>query len=436
MSVDMEEFLIPSFLNLNLQFFSAQKQIRKFRRSNRQLVGTILPLGAELVFAAGASPIFPLRIGKKGFEAEKLLRGTRLATNILGTNLTSSIFGSTLVQPQAENIINQFLSEYNKNLCEYESNADNFNYLPDVCFATRIAYGSALTYQDVVKLFLAWGTRCIWFSQLYGTINNSIPIAFTDIPKSISAHAKEYMYEELQQLIKRLENLTGNTVTDDLIREYTVIANDIKAKYRDVLYHLKTPEKMPLSPYAYMQLLALLNICIIDFLSAMKYFQKNLAALVQELNSRKQIDYATTPKLLLVPVFSGSEPTLPQIVNDLGGCLIQADYLAYSMLDPVKTEGDMIQNYGEYLLNSHACWSSTKTIVESWIHTAQELKVDGVIFNRLIGCTTITPAQRLFKEMISETGLPSIDIDFNRIGENVAQLKNKVASFIELLKKE
>ena len=43
MSIEMEEFLIPSFLNLNLEFFSAQKQMRKFRRNNRQMVGVILP---------------------------------------------------------------------------------------------------------------------------------------------------------------------------------------------------------------------------------------------------------------------------------------------------------------------------------------------------------------------------------------------------------
>ena len=434
MSIDTEEFLIPSFLNLNLEFFSAQKQIRKFRRNNRQLVGGILPLGAEFVFAAGASPIFPLRIGK--FEAEKLLRGTRLATNILGSSLTTNILGSSLVQPQAENIISQFLSEYNKNLCEYEKNSDTFNYFPDACFATRIAYGSSVPYKDWVKLFLAWGTRCGWFSQFFGTLHHSIPIVFTDIPKSKGPHAREYMYEELQRLIKRLESLTGNTVTEESIREYTVLANEIKANYRAVLYYLKTPERMPLSPYAYMQLLALLNICIVDYLSAMKYFHKNLSALVQDLNNRRKIDYKTVPKLLLVPVFSGSEPDLPQIVNKLGGCLIQADYLAYSMLDPIKTEGDMIRNYGEYLLNSQECWSSSKTIVDSWIRIAKDLKVDGVIFNRLVGCTTITPAQRLFREQIRETGIPAIAIDFNRIGENLAQLQNQIAGFIEILKRE
>jgi benzoyl-CoA reductase/2-hydroxyglutaryl-CoA dehydratase subunit BcrC/BadD/HgdB len=434
MSIDMDEFLIPSFLNLNLEFFSAQKQMRKFRRNNRQLVGTILPLGAELVFAAGASPIFPLRIGK--FDAEKLLRGTRLASNILGSSLTTNILGSSLVQPQAENIISQFLSEYNKNLCEFEKNSDGFNYFPDACFATRIAYGSSLPYKDWTKLFLAWGTRCSWFSQFYGTLHNSIPIAFTDIPKSQEPYAKDYMYEELKQLIKRLEALTGNVVTEESIREYVALANEIKANYRTILYYLKTPERMPLSPYAYMQLIALMSIAFIDYLSAMKYFHKNLAALVQELSNRRKIDYKLIPKVLLVPVFSGSEPDLPQIVNKLGGCLIQADYLAYGMLDPIKTEGDMIENYGEYLLNSHQCWSSSKTIVDSWIRLAKELKVDGVIFNRLVGCTTITPAQRLFREEIRETGLPSIDIDFNRIGENLARIENQIGGFIEMLKKE
>ncbi|MDD1779222.1 MAG: 2-hydroxyacyl-CoA dehydratase family protein [Candidatus Helarchaeota archaeon] len=434
MSIDTEEFLIPSFLNLNLEFFSAQKQIRKFRRNNRQLVGGILPLGAELVFAAGASPIFPLRIGK--FEAEKLLRGTRLASNILGSSLTTNILGSSLVQPQAENIISQFLSEYNKNLCEFERNSDDFNYFPNVCFATRIAYGSSLPYKDWVKLFLAWGTRCGWFSQFYGTLHNSIPIAFTDIPKSQGPHAREYMYEELQRLVKRLEALTGNTITEESLREYIILANEIKANYKTVLYYLKTPEKMPLSPYAYMQLLALLSICIVDYISAMKYFHKNLSALVQELNNRRKIDYKPIPKLLLVPVFSGSEPDLPQIVNNLGGCLIQADYLAYGMLDPIKTDGDLIQNYGEYLLNSHEAWRSGKSIVDSWIRLAKDLKVDGVIFNRLVGCTSITPALRLFRDQIRETGIPAINIDFNRIGENLAQVQNQIASFIEILKKE
>ena len=161
MSIDSEEFLIPSFLNLNLKFFSAQKQLRKFRRSKRMMIGTILPIGAELVFASGASPIFPLRIGT--FEAEKLLRGTRLATNILGSSLVET--GVRMLQPQADTIINQFLSEYNKNLCGFENQADTFNYFPESCFATRIAYGSSVPFKDQIALFLAWGTRCGWFSQ-------------------------------------------------------------------------------------------------------------------------------------------------------------------------------------------------------------------------------------------------------------------------------
>ncbi len=432
MSVDAEEFLIPSFLNLNLKFFSAEKQFRKLRRHNKPLVGTILPLGAELVFAAGAAPMFPLRMGK--FEAEKLLRGTRLVTNILGSSLVSA--GTRMMQPQAENIVNEFLGEYNKNLRGYEEESDKQNYFSEVCFATRIAYGSSLPYKDRLKLFLGWGTRCGWFSQFYQTLHDDIPVIFTDIPipSSNDSHAKEYMKEELQKLVKRLESLTGNKITDEVLREKIKLANEIKANYKQVLYYLKDPTKMPLSPYAYMQLLALLNICFIDYLSAIKYFHKQFAKLIKVLNQRKKIDYSNVPKILLVPVFSGSEPDLPQIINELGGCLIQADNLAYGMLEPIKTEGDLIQNYGEYLLNSHKFWSRNKTVSTAWVDLAKELKVDGVVFNRLIGCTTLTPAYRLFKDTISKFNIPSTVIDFNRIGENLAQLKNKMASFIELIK--
>jgi benzoyl-CoA reductase/2-hydroxyglutaryl-CoA dehydratase subunit BcrC/BadD/HgdB len=394
------------------------------------MIGTILPIGAELVFASGASPIFPLRIGT--FEAEKLLRGTRLATNILGSSLVET--GVRMLQPQADAIINQFLSEYNTNLCDYENKADALGYYPESCFATRIAYGSSLPYKEHIALFLAWGTRCGWFSQFYGTLNDSIPIAFTDIPKSMAPHAQQFMYEELQQLIHRLETLTGNQITDESLRENVTLTNTIRASYYEIFNYIKTPDKMPLSPYAYMQLMALLNIAFIDFLSAVKYFEKNLTKLIKDLQARKPIDYTGIPKLLLAPVFSGSEPDLPQIINSLGGCLIQADWLSYGLLDPIKTQGDIIHNYSEYLLKSHNAWKDNKTVIESWLQTATQLKVDGIIFNKLIGCTSVTPSYRLFKDRVQDMGIPFIDIDFNRIGENLAQLKNKLASFIELIK--
>ncbi|MHA1265763.1 MAG: 2-hydroxyacyl-CoA dehydratase [Candidatus Helarchaeota archaeon] len=430
MSIDAEEFLIPSFLNLNLKFFSAEKQIRKFRRNKRPLVGTILPIGAELVFAAGASPIFPLRIGK--FEAEKLLRGTRLATNILGSSLVSA--GTRIMQPQADAIIDQFLREYNKNLCDYEVGADTLNYFPEACFATRIAYGSSLPHRDYIQLFMAWGTRCEWFSQFYQTLNEYIPIIFTDIPMRNAPHGKEYMYEELLKFNTQLESLTGQEVTEEVLKEKLILANEIRENYRQVLYYLKDPKRMPLSPYAYMQLLALLNISFIDYLSAIKYFNKQFTKLVKELNRRRTIDYSDVPKILLVPVFSGSEPDLPQIMNDLGGCLIQADNLAYGMLNPIKTQGDLLQNYGDYLLEMHHLWSGSQSVVNSWLKMAEDLHVDGIVFNHLVGCTSLSPAYRIFKDAVVELGIPSTVINFNRIGENLAQLKNKLASFLEVVR--
>ena len=271
---------------------------------------------------------------------------------------------------------------------------------------------------------------------VFQTLNNSIPVIFTDIPKSTAPHAREYMLEELQRLVTHLEKLTGNKITDEGLREKIILANNIRANYRKVLYYLKTPEKMPLSPYAYMQLIALLNISFIDFLSAIKYFNKQFLKLIKDLDSRRKIDYEGVPKIMLVPVFSGSEPDLPQIMNELGGCLIQADNLAYGMLDPIKTEGDMIHNYCDYLVNMHECWSANKILVKSWLDLANELRVDGIIFNKLIGCTSITPSYRLFKDRVRDTGIPFIDVDFNRIGENLAQIKNKLTSFMEVVKKE
>jgi benzoyl-CoA reductase/2-hydroxyglutaryl-CoA dehydratase subunit BcrC/BadD/HgdB len=431
MSIDAEEFLLPNFLNINLKFFSGEKQIRKFRRQQRLIVGNILPIGTELVFAAKGAPIFPLRIGK--FEAEKLLRGTRLATNILGSSIVGT--GARMIQPQADDIVNQFLSEYTKNLAGFETKSDEFNFPSEVCFATRIAYGSTLPFLNFIKLFLAWGTRCGWFSQFYQLLNDDVPVTFTDIPSSDAAHAKEYMYNELRTLIQTLESMTGNQITDEGLREVILVANEIRASYRELLEYLKTPDKMPISPYAYMQALALINIGFIDFLSSLKFFHKNLTKLLKVYRSRKPIDCSHVPRLLLVPVFSGSEPDLPQIVNQLGGLLVQADWWGYGLLDPIKTEGDMVRNYGDYLIKTHMGWKDNKTVSETWLRMAKDLNVDGIIFNRLVGCTSITPAHRIFIERVQDSGIPYTTIEFNRIGENFAQVTNKISALIEIIKK-
>ena len=434
MSFDAAEFLkMPSLINLNLKFFSAEQQIRKFRRHQRVTVGTILPIGAELVFATGAYPIFPLRIGK--FNAEKLMRGIRLTTNILGSELVGA--GARIMQPQANDIIDQLLGEYTQNLSAYETRADTeFNFLPEACFATRIAFGSSLPYKQFVKLFHAWGTRCSWFSQFYQLVNDTIPIVFTDIPSSNAPYAKQYMYDELEKLIHKLETLTGIKLTDDALREKIEVTNEIRASYREIFTYLKTPEKMPASPYLFMQALSVLNIALIDFLSAPKYFNKNFTKFMKDLRARDPIDCSDVPKLLIVPVFSGNEPDLPGIVHRHGGMLIIADWYGYGLLDPIKTQGNMLQNYGDYLIRTHIGWKDNKTICESWLRMAKDFKVDGILFNKLIGCTSITPAYRLFKERVRDEGIPMIDIDFNRIGENLAQIENKIASFIEMLKKK
>lgn len=80
-------------------------------------------------------------------------------------------------------------------------------------------------------------------------------------------------------------------------------------------------------------------------------------------------------------------------------------------------------------------WKDNKTISESWLQIAKEFKVDGIIFNRLIGCTSVTSADRFFRDRVQDSGIPLIDVNFNRIGENIAQIKNKLASFMEVVKK-
>ena len=141
------------------------------------------------------------------------------------------------------------------------------------------------------------------------------------------------------------------------------------------------------------------------------------------------------PKLILVNAFGGYEPRLPDIMDSLGGRMLIADWEVLRLLNKIEVNGsDMLKNYARYLIEFESAWMDNTTLVDRYISVASKYKVDGILFNSIYGCKSITPSLKLFKEKLQDANLALVDIGFQNVGDNYEQLKTRIGAILEIIR--
>jgi benzoyl-CoA reductase/2-hydroxyglutaryl-CoA dehydratase subunit BcrC/BadD/HgdB len=168
---------------------------------------------------------------------------------------------------------------------------------------------------------------------------------------------------------------------------------------------------------------------------------ENFSALVKEGKERIDkgmgMDVSDMPRILITPVFGGWEPQTHEILYELGARTIYADWEILNLLEEidVSKNSDPIRSYAEFLFNAttYGIGYDQEALTDSYIETAKELDVDGMVFNQVFGCHSISNCySRLRKKVRNQLEIPTTVINFNKIGENVEQVKTRLGAFIEM----
>ena len=110
--------------------------------------------------------------------------------------------------------------------------------------------------------------------------------------------------------------------------------------------------------------------------------------------------------------------------------------LLSSYLKELKVS-DPVEAYAHYLMNAtvNGIGCDNDALSDSYMRIAKKLNVEGLIFIQLFGCHSISNCFTMLKEKIRrELEIPSIAINFNKIGENVEQVKTRLGAFMEMFK--
>lgn len=441
-----------SMLKMAFNFLNGNSELKKKKfREKKKLISIALPF-SDTVIAAGAIPVFPIRM--EVFEMDKYISalgssssffGWKNVTNFLGFLKKLNIKGvNETIDKIIGDVINTINDKYN---IMYDLGVES-GIPTDFCYGIKSLYGMHVSKGKNVDAILNVTIRCsAWNKYLESiktikTIKNDTKHIWIDVPPRNIGNALEILTDNISNAVREMENITGVQCSDNNLREHFKIRNQICQHYNTILFDISASDFYPCNPSTFSTILSLLSISFQDYNSNAKRYLENISSIVKEMKERIRkgigMDVSGMPRVLLTPMFGGWEPSTSSFIYELGGRTIYADWDMMGFLDEilVSNNSNPLENYAQFILNSSAnkMGCDNETLSNSYLNTAKKLNVDGVIFNQLFGCHSVSNCYKLLRDKLRSEDIPSTALTFNKIGENMEQVKTRLGAFMEMVK--
>jgi len=391
---------------------------RKKVREKKKLISVALGF-PDLVFAVGAIPVFPIRM--ESFEVSKYLMPLQSATSVLGWNLTSKFLEIARqfdVLKIVDTILEDTILEINRKYNEmYDIGVSN-GVPSELCYGTNALYGMHKSKGKNLDANLNFAMRCGSWNTFSESLKTTVPTQIIiDVPPKNSENediALEEMINNVKTGISELEKITGNFVSDNSLHKQFRIGNQVKRFYKTILYEISESSFYPCNPATFAEILALLTITFQDYNSNSQRYLENLSQLVKEMRERIRkgigMEVSHMPRLLFAPMYQGWEPEIHEIIYKLGGRVIYADWDVLGFLEeiPISHKSDPIEDYARFLLNASTkgIGCDDENITNSYLKAAENMNIDGLIFNQVYGCPSISITYERLKEKLKVAEAP------------------------------
>ncbi|MFX0186271.1 MAG: 2-hydroxyacyl-CoA dehydratase family protein [Candidatus Hodarchaeota archaeon] len=421
---------------------------RKKFREKKKLISVALPF-SDLAFACGAIPVFPIRM--EIFEINKYLVALGSAGNIFGwksvTNLLGFIKKLDLksINTAVDNIIDEVIDTINKKYNQMYDLGIESGIPTDFCYGIKSLYGMHISKGRNVDANLNFTIRCsAWnkYLETLKTINYPAKLIWVEVPPRNIGNALDILTDNLSNAIKEIEEITQINCTDNKLRDHFRIRNRICENYKTILHEISASGFYPCNPATFAEILALLSNSFQDYNSNEKRYVENISSLVKEMRERIRkgigMDCSNMPRILITPMFGGWEPKSHEIIYELGGRSLYADWDMLGFLEeiPISNNSNPLEEYAHFIMNASSNYMGcdNDTLTNSYLGIAKKLNVDGLVFNQLFGCHSVSNCYVLLRDKLRREEISSTALTFNKIGENVEQVKTRLGAFMEMLK--
>lgn len=290
----------------------------------------------------------------------------------------------------------------------------------------------------IADLFIG-ETTCDGKKKAWEILAEDAPMWIMDIPQMKREEDYEKWSNEIRHYMEKLEELTGNKITEESLAEAIRIVNN----KRRALLRLNDFRKLDNIPISGRDVLLIQQIAFFD---DPERFTQKVNDLCDELEERKKAGVSVYPKGSKRILLTGTPLSVPnrkmhQIIETSGGAVVCEEmctgirYDEGLVSEDGKTIDEMVDNLtNRYLGNINcACFTPNRSRIDDIIRLAKEYKADGVIDLNLKFCNLYDTEGYFVEKALAEEGIPCIGIETDYSDEDTEQLKTRIGAFIEML---
>lgn len=278
-------------------------------------------------------------------------------------------------------------------------------------------------------------TTCDGKKKAWEILDEYVPVHVMDLPQMKKDKDFKKWKEEISDFIKKIEELTGNKITVEALKEGIRVTN-AKRRALKRLYDLRKYKPSPISG------LDCLLITQIAFYDDPKRFTEKVHELCDELEERIKNSKQSNKKRILI---TGTPMALPNwklhsIIESLDAEVIVEEtctgtrYFEGEVSEKGETLEELIKNLADRYLNINcACFTPNTGRIEDIIKYTKEYEADGVIDTNLSFCHTYAVEHRDVEAKLKEKNIPIMHIETDYSTEDSGQIKTRVEAFLEMI---
>ncbi|EJO5348434.1 2-hydroxyacyl-CoA dehydratase [Clostridium botulinum] len=278
-------------------------------------------------------------------------------------------------------------------------------------------------------------TTCDGKKKAWEILDEYVPVHVMDLPQMKRDKDFKKWGEEINDLIKKVEEITGNKITVEALKEGIRVTN-AKRKALKRLYDLRKHKPSPISG------LDCLLITQIAFYDDPKRFTEKVHELCDELEERIKDTKESNKKRILI---TGTPMALPNwklhsIIESLDAEVVAEEtctgtrYFEGEVSGEGETLEELIKNLADRYLNINcACFTPNTGRIDDIIKYTKEYEADGVIDTNLSFCHTYAVEHKDVEKGLKEKNIPIMHIETDYSTEDSGQIKTRVEAFLEMI---
>ncbi|MGN0484489.1 MAG: 2-hydroxyacyl-CoA dehydratase [Lachnospiraceae bacterium] len=262
------------------------------------------------------------------------------------------------------------------------------------------------------------------------------PVKGYVVPRGNKKESVRAMFRDQILAFKRdMETLSGNVVTDDILREKILLYKNIKTVIRNIS-ELRKQAIPPLSGS--------------DFLTITRAYRTLpaeeqlpiLENLYEKLKKVKNTGKAPVRIMVVGGMISDGDRTIMDILEkDLNVSVVIEDHCTgFSQF--ARENNTSLDDPWQYLANEYldqapcARQNPITERVDFAANLAKEYQVDGVILTYIKFCPCYGMTKKLFIDKFEELGIPLLEQENSYMANDAGQIKTRLEAFIEVIKEK